>query len=71
MLACSMKSGDSSTHSETISPGSYEDVRPISMTTLWSKILEIYVATFTIQEQQSTGAVTSMVGGMVRVRTMF
>ena len=35
---------------KTISPGSFDDIRPISMTTLWSKIFESYVATFTLQE---------------------
>ena len=35
---------------KTLSPGSFNDIRPISMTTLWSKILESYVATFTLQE---------------------
>ena len=31
-------------------PGSFDDIRPISMTTLWSKFLESYVATFTVDE---------------------
>ena len=35
---------------KTISPGTFDDIRPISMTTLWSKILESYVATFTLDE---------------------
>ena len=35
---------------KTISQGSFEDIRPISMTTIWSKILESYVASFTLQE---------------------
>ena len=35
---------------KTISPGSMDDIRPISMTTLWSKILETIVAQFTLQE---------------------
>ena len=35
---------------KTISPGSFDDIRPISMTTLWSKILELYVASFTLDE---------------------
>ena len=35
---------------KTISPGSFDDIRPISMTTLWSKILESYVASFTLEE---------------------
>lgn len=35
---------------KTISPGDFDDIRPISMTTLWSKVMETYVATFTIEE---------------------
>ena len=35
---------------KTISPGSFDDIRPISMTTLWSKILESYVSKFTLDE---------------------
>ena len=31
-----------------LSPGSMDDLRPISMTTLWSKILESHVARFTL-----------------------
>ena len=31
-------------------PLSYNDLRPISMSTLWSKILETFVAEFTISE---------------------
>ena len=38
---------------KSISPGSFDDIRPILMTTLWSKILESYVATFTLEETQS------------------
>ena len=38
---------------KSISPGSFDDIHPISMTTLWSKILESYVATFTLEETQS------------------
>ena len=37
----------------SISPGSFDDVRPISMTTLWSKILESLVAGFTLDETSS------------------
>ena len=33
-----------------MSPGSFDDIRPISMTTLWSKILETLVARFTLDE---------------------
>ena len=35
---------------KTISPGSLDDIRPISMTTLWSKMLETYLARFTMEE---------------------
>ena len=35
---------------KTISPGSMDDLRPISMTTLWSKMLESLVASFTQAE---------------------
>ena len=33
-----------------MSPGSFDDIRPISMTTLWLKILETLVARFTLDE---------------------
>ena len=33
---------------KTISPGDFDDIRPISMTTFWSKLLESYVAKFTL-----------------------
>ena len=35
---------------KTLSPGTMDDIRPISMTTLWSKLLESYIASFTLQE---------------------
>ena len=35
---------------KTQSPGSPDDIRPISMTTLWSKVLESLVANFTLEE---------------------
>ena len=35
---------------KTISPGSADDIRLISMTTLWSKMLESYLAKFTLEE---------------------
>ena len=38
---------------KTISPGTFDDIRPISITTLWSKILESYVATFTLDETKN------------------
>ena len=31
-------------------PGGFDDICPISMTTLWSKVLETYVAKFTMEE---------------------
>ena len=33
-----------------LSPGSLDDIRPISMTTCWSKILEGLVARFTLED---------------------
>ena len=36
--------------SKTASPGSFDDIRPISMTTLWSKLMELLVASFTLEE---------------------
>ena len=38
---------------KTISPGTFDDIRPMSMTTLWSKILESYVSTFTLDETKN------------------
>ena len=38
---------------KTISPGGMDDLRPISMTTLWSKLLESFVATFTLDESKN------------------
>lgn len=35
---------------KTKTPLSYNDLRPISMSTLWSKVLESFVADLTIQE---------------------
>ena len=35
---------------KTLTLGGFDDIRPISMTTLWSKILESYVAKFTVDE---------------------
>ena len=35
---------------KTLSPGGFDDIRPISMTTLWSKMLESLVAGFTLEE---------------------
>ena len=35
---------------KTHSPGNFDDIRPISMTTLWSKMLESLVAGFTLEE---------------------
>ena len=37
---------------KTASPGSVDDIRPISMITLWSKILESLVASFTLEERK-------------------
>ena len=38
---------------KTILPGSFDDIRPISMTMLWSKILESYVATFILEQTKN------------------
>ena len=38
---------------KTQSPGSMDDIRPISMTTLWSKLLETLAAQFTLQETKN------------------
>ena len=35
---------------KTLSPGGFHDIRPISMTTLWSKIMKSFVAGFTYLE---------------------
>ena len=35
---------------KTIAPGSLDDIHPISMTPLWSKIMEGFVAQFTLLE---------------------
>ena len=35
---------------KTLSPGSFNDIRPISMTTLWSKLMESFVAGYTLYE---------------------
>ena len=35
---------------KTLSPGSFDELRPISMTTLWSKILETMIAEYTLAE---------------------
>ena len=44
---CNWNSG---TKPKTNSPGSMDDIQPISMTPLWSKILETMVAGFTLDE---------------------
>ena len=51
-----------------VTPGDFNDIRPISMTTLWSKIMESFVAHFTLLE---TGRKTSMAVRLVSVQTMY
>ena len=38
---------------KTQTPTSFNELRPISMSTLWSKLLESFVAEFTISETKS------------------
>ena len=38
---------------KTLSPGNFDDVCLISMTILWSKEMECYIATFTLEETSS------------------
>ena len=56
---------------KSLSPGGFDDIRPISMTTVWSKILRTYVANFTMEETKKTGRTLSTVGEKDLAPTMF